>query len=558
MSLESRSAIALAVLLALSGCASLPPERGYAEAGALIQARRDAAPTFDANALPQRAPIPTEAVTIEQSVLLAFAYNPQVREKYARLGLGRAELEQARRLSNPQFGFARLSASPGSGTQITRSLSWQFSDLLLWSARERFARGELQRLQESVASELSDLATAVEIAWYAAVGALQVAAMRDVVARSAEASAALAQRYFDAGNISRLQLEQEYAAAALARIAGVRAGASAVRARAELATLIGLPSNAAWTLPSQLTAPSDSRYTVDVLVPLALEQRLDLAAARTAVTLHEDTLGVTRRWRWLGSVEAGYERESEADGGVLRGPSLSLELPIFNQGQASIARAEAGLLDARARLDGLLLSVRNAAELAIAREATAYDIAERYRTALVPRREAIVARTQERVNFMLQGVFELITARQQEYDAYQEYLEAVRDYWIVRAELRGIVGGRLPDDDASAGPTLGVESIIAPPAAATGHAGHGGAMDHSGHDAAMDHSGHGADTPDPHSGHTMPPAPQTTPRDDRVTDPHAGHAKPTQSTPDAKPARPVPGSKRTSDEHGTHEHGDRP
>ena len=495
MYLHSRPAVALAAIVALSGCASLPRERGYAEAGALVQARRDAAPTTDLEA--SHAEIPVEPISAEQAVRLAFLNNPRIREEYARIGLGRAELEEARRLSNPTFGYARLEPRGDGGAQVTRSVSWGFSDLLLWPARKRFAVGELERLQQGVAAELSDLAAEVEIAWYEAVGAQQVAAMRDIVAQSAERSAELAQRYFDAGNISRLQLEQEHAAASQARIAAVRAVADALRARSTLAGLMGLPNEAEWSTLAQLAAPPPAKFSVDALVPLALEQRLDLAAAQKEVALREDALGVTRRWRWLGSVEVGYERESEIDGGVLRGPSLSLQLPIFNQGQGAITRAQAELLDARARLDALILAVQNDARLGVERVAVAHDIVERYRTALVPRREAIVARTQEQVNFMLQGVFELILARQQEYDAYQEYLEAVRDYWTARAQLRGVVGGRLPGDDAPLQPTLGVEKILPPAdAPATNHSMHGGAMPTKSPTDA-----------DPHAGHTMPTSP---------------------------------------------------
>jgi cobalt-zinc-cadmium efflux system outer membrane protein len=44
---------------------------------------------------------------------------------------------------------------------------------------------------------------------------------------------------------------------------------------------------------------------------------------------------------------------------------------------------------------------------------------------------------------MLLGVYQLIQAKQAEYDAYRQYIEAVRDYWIARSDLERAVGGRL-------------------------------------------------------------------------------------------------------------------
>lgn len=513
----SRPATVAAALL-LVGCAGLPRERGYVETSELVSSRVGVAPDADTWATPAPPDIPSEPLTAEQALALSFVHSPRIRETYARLGLGRAELEDARRIANPTFEFARLGRGQDEHPKITRSLSVGFTDLLLLPVRKRFAQSEVTRLQNEVASELLDLSVEVESAWYAAVGARQVADMRDVVAKAAEASAALAQRFFDAGNISRLQLEQERAAATQARIEATRAIADALKTRSTLAELTGLPANAVWTLSTQLPAPPATVVEASTLMPRALEQRLDLLAARQSVAQREEMLGVTRRWRWLGSIEVGFEQEREGDDGVSQGPTLSLELPIFNQGQGAMARAQAELIQARAQLDALALSVSNDALLGVQSVNVAREVAEQYRDTLIPAREAIVARTQEEVNYMLVGIFELILAKREEYDAYQEYLEAVRDYWVARAELRGVVGGALPDDGADLTPTIGVDAVM-PADVAPG----------------MDHSSHGA------------PAP--------VVDPHAGHAMP--SAPDAQdPETQAPES--SEDDHAEHEQGSKP
>ena len=50
-------------------------------------------------------------------------------------------------------------------------------------------------------------------------------------------------------------------------------------------------------------------------------------------------------------------------------------------------------------------------------------------------------------NYMLTGVFDLLIAKQQEFDGYQNYIEAVRDYWITRTKLQQAVGGSLLPSD---------------------------------------------------------------------------------------------------------------
>jgi cobalt-zinc-cadmium efflux system outer membrane protein len=44
---------------------------------------------------------------------------------------------------------------------------------------------------------------------------------------------------------------------------------------------------------------------------------------------------------------------------------------------------------------------------------------------------------------MLLGVFDLLRARQDEFDAKREQVEAIRDYWVAYSQLERAVGGRI-------------------------------------------------------------------------------------------------------------------
>jgi cobalt-zinc-cadmium efflux system outer membrane protein len=61
---------------------------------------------------------------------------------------------------------------------------------------------------------------------------------------------------------------------------------------------------------------------------------------------------------------------------------------------------------------------------------------------------------------MLIGAFELIRTKREEYDAWQGYLESVRDYWIARTALRAATGGLLPGDENPQPLTIGANEII--------------------------------------------------------------------------------------------------
>lgn len=50
---------------------------------------------------------------------------------------------------------------------------------------------------------------------------------------------------------------------------------------------------------------------------------------------------------------------------------------------------------------------------------------------------------------MLSGAFEALEAKRVQYQAYGEYIDAVRDFWLARVQLRLAIGGSLADEGAT-------------------------------------------------------------------------------------------------------------
>ena len=452
------------MLTVLAGCASPSRQDGRLAVDQLTASRLPATAAPEgadtASVATRVAELAQGELSLERALQLALINNPGLQAEYAQLGLARADLIEASRLSNPRFALLRKDEGGGDGRGYTRHISQSFTELLLLPARTQMAKAEFARTQQQIGAAVLDLAVDVEVAWYRAVAALQAQAMREAIANAAQLSAELAQRFHAAGNLPRLELLMEQAAATQARIEARRAGADVAEARAELAALLGLRSHMPWSLPARLPGPVSGTLDGQALVQFAHEQRLDYAAAQAELAMREDALKLARNWRWLGEIELGVERETETDGARFRGLEASLELPIFQQGQAAIARAEAERDAAAARLSELELAIDNQVDLALERLQMQSDVAGQYQSRLLPQREGIVDGTQRELNFMFKGAFELLLVKQEQYAAYQDYLEAVRDYWVARAELRRAVGGRLPDDGERGEPSIGVDAVL--------------------------------------------------------------------------------------------------
>ena len=507
--LRSRLSLLLAAVTA-SGCASIPADWGRDEVATLVAERGIELPIPDdprTDALLDE--LLAAPLTVDASVRIALQRNPALRATYARLGLAAADVYEAGRLSNPVLFAASLdSDQAGAVDQVTFGLAQSFADLLLLRSRSRIARGEFERVQQIVGSEVFELSADVERAFYDVAGAHQLVQMRKTIVEATEASAQLARRYFDAGNLNRLDLALEQAAASDARLALLEGEKEATRARNRLQRLLDLPQSADWCIRDGLPTPPAEEMPLQKLYALADRSRLDLAAARREVEIAADALGVTRTWRWLGVLEVGLERKRETDGERVSGPTLSIELPLWNQNAGRVTRAEAELMLSEAQLNELVLNIVNDVHLAHADAGQARARIAELERSLLPLREDIVRRAQEQVNYMLMGVFDLLRFRQQEYDAYAAYLLAVRDYWLARSDLERAVGAPLPGGARDPSSMIDAGALTMPESH-IGPANHGGYSMPSGREA---NSGREADPM---------PTPPAEPGADRVG--HTGH-----------------------------------
>jgi cobalt-zinc-cadmium efflux system outer membrane protein len=508
--------ILLAVALALAGCANLPDDRGLSDVRELLTARDAALGTQSKSLHSGAAPelerqvetLLHEPLTPERAVGVALLRHPDVRLQYARLGLAQADWLEASRLSNPVLSLSVLeSNAPGEGSRLGFGLVQNFGDLLFLRQRGHAADAQLAHERAAVAAALQRLAADVTARYYDWVGAAQLAQMRALLATAAEASAELARRFHAAGNLDALGLAREEAAAQQAHLDAEAANAASEAARIALNAAMGLAPFELWSAEPKLALPVTDETALPELVALGQRQRLDLQATQREIEALQSAAALAQRLRWLPFVEVGVEGERETDGTRLFGPTLSLSLPLFGQSRSGALRAQALLERSQAQRAMLSSAAANDIAAAYARLLAARARSERYRVGLIPQREAIVARTQELQNYMIVGQFELLLAKQQEYAAYEGYLEALRDYWLARVDLSRAVGGALPSDARIGNADVG--SIVLPAAADTS-------------DAHSQHHPH-------HDGMTMPGAPEAQPM---AADPHAHHRGPDASAHD--------------------------
>ncbi len=454
--------LSLCLFVAGIGCARIPKESGFADVSRLVgernphQIRWVQGGKEDERAEAAVRALLKEELTAASAVQVALLNNPSIQTTYEKLGVTQADVVQAGLLRNPVFGLmARFPHDPPSKTNLEFQVAQDFLDLLMIPNRKALASEQFERVKQLVANEVVDLAAEVQRVYYTVLGLRQLSHLRRLVTDAASASFEMAGRIHAAGNISDLGLAMEQAQYERSRVALAQVETDRLTYRERLTRLMGLWGNqTAWRLPDQLPAIPEDEIPLDRLESFAVTNRLDLAAARKEMEVVALALGIAMDLRWLGHVELGLSAERDSDGQWVTGPTLSLALPLFDQKQADLARLEAQLRESEHRFKAKAIEVRSEVRAARERLLGARETAAHYRKVLIPLEERIVALTLKEYNYMLAGVFQLLMAKQREYDAYQGYIEAVRDYWVMRAELERVLGGRLP------GPS---ERIPAPP-----------------------------------------------------------------------------------------------
>ncbi|MHB1846670.1 MAG: TolC family protein [Deltaproteobacteria bacterium] len=451
-------ALALLALLA-SACASAPNDSGFGDVHRVVADRlgqdahwREAADGEAERAIAAKVDaLLAKPLTERSAVALALLENQRLQATFEELGIARADLVQAGLLQNPVLGGAvGFPVGLSALIALDASLTQDLLSIVYLPLRRRVAQARLAAAQERVTAAIFDLARETRDDYFRALEAEQAAKLMALVSQGADAAAGLALRQTEAGDADRLSLSVQQGFAEEARLAWARAEEARLLSRERLSARMGVwGKNVDWTLAGELPGLPAAEAPLDGLETLAVSQRFELEAARREISALSAADALVRTTRFLPSLSVGVEGGRDPENYRTLGPSLSLELPLFDQGQARLERLQAEERSGEARLLARAVEIRAEVRAARDRLLASRGIAERYRTVIVPLQRQIVAQLGRRYDAMLAGVYDLVRAKRSELQAYQGYLESVRDYWVARADLERAIGGPLPSTTPS-------------------------------------------------------------------------------------------------------------
>ena len=211
--LGTRRWLAVALVIGLSGCATLSDDRGFGPVATSVQQRTGVEPRWmrgDSDRESVKALVTerlAQPLSASDAVQIALVNNPGLQASYADLGIGEAELVRAGRLPNPRFSFSRLSNSQS--LEIERKLAVDVVSILMMPITSKIEASRFQRTQMVVAAEALRVAADTRRAYILAVAGSESVRYHEQVHLAAEASSELARRMMEAGNWSRLAQARE-------------------------------------------------------------------------------------------------------------------------------------------------------------------------------------------------------------------------------------------------------------------------------------------------------------------------------------------------------------
>jgi outer membrane protein TolC len=441
-----RSAVAIVCATLLGGCATFAPDAGFDGVQTAVRERlpqdvvwaRDDAAREAAQARVDA--LLAQPLTADAAVQIALLNNAGLQARFNELGIAEADWVAAGRLPNPGFSIGRLTR--GSEVEWERSLHLDLARLLTMPMRAGIEQRLYEQTRRALVLDVLRLAADARKAWVTAVAAAQSAQYQRQAMDAAEAGADLARRMAEVGNWSRLRQAREQAFYADAAVALARAEQARLQTRERLARVLGLAAADRVQLPDRLPDLPASLPPLADVEQGAMQSRIDLRMTQIEAEALAKNLGLSRRTRFINVFELGVINNSSNEEPNQRGYEISFELPLFDWGQARVAKAEARYRQVLERARETAVNARSEVREAYGLRQGQYAVARHLRDEVLPLRQRISEENVLRYNGMLIGVFELLADARLQIASVNAAIEAQRDFWLADADLQMALAGK--------------------------------------------------------------------------------------------------------------------
>src|SRR5262245_12787803 len=235
-----------AILVGLTGCASVNPRAGFPDVSAAVEERSATKIAWnngdqpDQEAAEQLRALLRRKLSADDAVQIAALNNRDLQAIYSELGLAQADLVQAGLFKNPILDAAVFFPVSGVRPDFQLSVVISFLDALYVPLRKRVAAAASEEAKLRVTGAVLDFTAQVRAAFYVHQANEQLAELRQTIVEALNVSLDVSRRLYEAGNITDLDLSRDRAQTEEAKIALRSAEIAARQSREQLNMLMGV------------------------------------------------------------------------------------------------------------------------------------------------------------------------------------------------------------------------------------------------------------------------------------------------------------------------------
>ena len=474
-----------------AGCATVDPKRDYSAVTQHVIEATGQSSTYrpdQEDAVESRVEaLLAGGLTADEAVQVCLLNNPGFQAAWMDVGMAKADLVQSGLLSNPSLGGSLRLPAGGGLANLEVTMAQNIADLWRIPVKQRSAQASLDQAILLLARKASDLAADTRAAYFRAVGAQEVHSVAQENLAIAKQLLELALGRQRAGAGAELDVNLSRSAVLEAELAVESTRLAASETRRSLAKLLGLSTDPErLTLSDSLPESSPVTSEAEKLIERARQARLDVRAAEQAVfqakaRVQEEWLKVfpvvelgvamerAERQKQPGrDILADTARASIANGALaapeiqprsqrrqntdfIIGPSWGLELPIFDQNQAQIAKARYSYEQASKTLESVDRMMTQEVRSAVDQMATTWKIVGLYRESFVPLAQSSLSLSRESYKAGRASFLSVLESQRFYLDTRRRSIEAVQSAVATIPELERVVGtpiGELQSADA--------------------------------------------------------------------------------------------------------------
>lgn len=404
-------------------------------------------------------------VTLKHAVELALANNRELRADLQVIGQAKADLVQAGLLSNPVLSMLVRFPESGGRANLDFGLAQNLADLWLIPSRKRAAQALLQRgilaFTDAAIVLVTDVRKNYYTLQYQSLGAELQQQNLNVLSEAMK----IAQARFQAGDTTELDVNLILSRLLEAELELARLRSDFRVTQQSLLRLVGVarapdtwqPEVMSLKLPITRLTSNESD-----MINAALLQRLDVQAAQWEL---ESSIAdfQQQRLKLFPSLNIGIagerseraassgsniladpaERSQEID--LILGPSIEIPLPIFDQNQAQLARAQFRVRELQQRYEEVKQRVIEGVRSALTVRRLVEDRVRFFGESLVPLQETNLQLAESAYQAGTVSILAVLFAQEALIRTRLNFAAAVRDLAISLANLERQLAGRLPE-----------------------------------------------------------------------------------------------------------------